>query len=78
MLEKARRARVRAADTFAAAVKDVDLVIAAVTAASSADVARNASKSLVAGQVFLDINSCSPATKRANAAVVQSSGAAVA
>jgi 3-hydroxyisobutyrate dehydrogenase-like beta-hydroxyacid dehydrogenase len=28
-----------------------------------------------AGQIFLDINSCSPATKRSNAAAVQSSGA---
>src|SRR5690242_19673484 len=75
MLEKARRAQVRAVDTLAAAVKEVDLVISAVTAGSSADVARNAAKSLRAGQVFLDINSCSPATKRANAAAVQSSGA---
>ena len=30
---------------------------------------------LHAGQVFLDINSCSPDTKRANAAAVESSGA---
>jgi 3-hydroxyisobutyrate dehydrogenase-like beta-hydroxyacid dehydrogenase len=75
MLEKARRAQVRAADTFEAAVQDVDLVISAVTAASSAEVARNASKALRAGQMFLDINSCSPATKRTNATLVQSSGA---
>jgi 3-hydroxyisobutyrate dehydrogenase-like beta-hydroxyacid dehydrogenase len=75
MLEKARRAQVRAADTFAAAVKDADLVISAVTAAASGDVAREASKNLRAGQIFLDINSCSPATKRTNAAAVQSSGA---
>jgi 3-hydroxyisobutyrate dehydrogenase-like beta-hydroxyacid dehydrogenase len=75
MLEKARRARVRAVDTLDAAVKDVEMVISAVTAASSADVARNAAKSLRAGQIFLDINSCSPATKRANAAAVQGAGA---
>jgi 3-hydroxyisobutyrate dehydrogenase-like beta-hydroxyacid dehydrogenase len=75
MLEKARRAQVRAVDTVDAAVKDVDMVISAVTAGSSADVARNAAKSLRAGQIFLDINSCSPATKRTNAAVVQRSGA---
>ncbi len=75
MLEKARRARVTSADSFAAAVKDADLVISAVTAASSADVARAASKTLRAGQIFLDINSCSPATKRGNAQTVQSSGA---
>jgi 3-hydroxyisobutyrate dehydrogenase-like beta-hydroxyacid dehydrogenase len=51
-------------------------VIAAVTAASSAAVAQDAGKWMRAGQIFLDINSCSPATKRANAAAVESSGAA--
>jgi 3-hydroxyisobutyrate dehydrogenase-like beta-hydroxyacid dehydrogenase len=75
MLEKAGRAQVRAVDTLAAAVKDVGMVVSAVTAGASADVARNAAKSLRAGQIFLDINSCSPATKRANAAVVHGSGA---
>jgi 3-hydroxyisobutyrate dehydrogenase-like beta-hydroxyacid dehydrogenase len=75
MLDKARRVRVQTADSFDAAVKDADLVISAVTAASSADVARSASKALRAGQIFLDINSCSPATKRSNAQTVQSSGA---
>jgi len=75
MLDKARRAGVQAADSFDVAVQGAELVVSAVTAASSADVARSASKGLRAGQVFLDINSCSPATKRSNAQVVQSSGA---
>ena len=75
MLEKASQARVSTADTFDAAVKDADLVISAVTAASSEDVARSAGKALRAGQVFLDINSCSPATKRTNSQVVEGSGA---
>lgn len=75
MWDKARRARVQAAESFDAAVRGADLVVSAVTAASSADVARNASRALRAGQVFLDINSCSPATKRSNAQIVQSSGA---
>ncbi len=75
MRERARQARVGAADSFEAAVKDADLVISAVTAASSADVARNASKALRAGQIFLDINSCSPQTKRSNSQLVESSGA---
>ena len=75
MLEKAKQARVGTADTFDEAVKDADLVISAVTAASSEDVARSASKALRAGQVFLDINSCSPATKRTNSQVVEGSGA---
>jgi 3-hydroxyisobutyrate dehydrogenase-like beta-hydroxyacid dehydrogenase len=76
MLEKAKQARVSAAQSFDAAVKDADLVISAVTAASSGDVALGASKALRAGQIFLDINSCSPATKRSNAQLVESSGAA--
>jgi 3-hydroxyisobutyrate dehydrogenase-like beta-hydroxyacid dehydrogenase len=75
MLDQTRRAGVKAADTFDTAVKDADLVISAVTAASSSDVARSASQALHAGQVFLDINSCSPATKRGNAEAVQRSGA---
>jgi 3-hydroxyisobutyrate dehydrogenase-like beta-hydroxyacid dehydrogenase len=75
LLEKARRARVRALDTLGAAVKDADLVISAVTASSSADVAASAGRALRSGQIFLDINSCSPDTKRANALIVQGSGA---
>jgi 3-hydroxyisobutyrate dehydrogenase-like beta-hydroxyacid dehydrogenase len=75
MLEKARQARVLAADTLGAAVQDADLVISAVTASSSAEVAASASKVLRAGQIFLDINSCSPDTKRSNAEAVERSGA---
>jgi 3-hydroxyisobutyrate dehydrogenase-like beta-hydroxyacid dehydrogenase len=75
MLDKARRARVQAADSFDAAVRGADLVVSAVTAAASADVARSASKALGSGQIFLDINSCSPATKRSNAQIVAGSGA---
>ena len=75
MLEKAKQGRVSTADTFDEAVKDADLVISAVTAASSENVARSAGKVLRAGQVFLDINSCSPATKRTNSQLVEGSGA---
>lgn len=75
MLEKASRLNVRTADSFGAAVKGADLIISAVTANSSAAVAQSASQALGAGQIFLDINSCSPATKRSNSETVQSSGA---
>jgi 3-hydroxyisobutyrate dehydrogenase-like beta-hydroxyacid dehydrogenase len=75
MLEKARRARVRAAGTFEDAVAGAQVVISAVTASSSADVAGKAAKSLRAGQVLLDINSVSPAKKLANAALVEAAGA---
>ena len=75
MLEKAARAGVATADSLGAAVLGADLVVSAVTASSSAAVATGAGKVLRAGQVFLDINSCSPDTKRSNAEAVQSSGA---
>jgi 3-hydroxyisobutyrate dehydrogenase-like beta-hydroxyacid dehydrogenase len=75
MLEKARRAQVRAAATFADAVAGAQVVISAVTASSSADVAGKAAESLRAGQVLLDINSVSPAKKLSNAALVEAAGA---
>jgi len=75
MVDKARRAHVRVARTFAEAVAGVQVVISAVTASSSADVAGEAAKSLRAGQVLLDINSVSPAKKLSNAALVEAAGA---
>jgi 3-hydroxyisobutyrate dehydrogenase-like beta-hydroxyacid dehydrogenase len=75
MLEKARRGHVRAAATFEDAVAGAQVVISAVTASSSADVAAKAAKSLRAGQVLLDINSVSPARKLSNAALVEAAGA---
>jgi len=75
MLEKARRVRVRAADTFEDAVAGASIVISAVTATSSSDVAAKAARVLRAGQVLLDINSVSPAKKLANAALVGAAGA---
>jgi 3-hydroxyisobutyrate dehydrogenase-like beta-hydroxyacid dehydrogenase len=75
LLEKAQRAHVRAALTFAEAVDGVQVVISAVTAASSADVAGKAAETLRPGQVLLDINSVSPAKKLSNAALVEAVGA---
>src|SRR5690242_3940387 len=63
MREKALRAGVRAADTFEDAVTAAEVVISAVTAASSAEVASKAAGALRTGQVLLDINSVSPAKK---------------
>jgi 3-hydroxyisobutyrate dehydrogenase-like beta-hydroxyacid dehydrogenase len=57
MRDRAQRARVRAADTFDAAVAGMQVVISAVTASSSADVAARAAGVLRSGQVLLDINS---------------------
>jgi len=75
MIEKARTHKVRAAPDTASAITGADLVLSAVTASSSAQVALEAAKSLGVGQIFLDINSCSPATKRGNAQAVEHSGA---
>jgi 3-hydroxyisobutyrate dehydrogenase-like beta-hydroxyacid dehydrogenase len=74
MLERARRAQVRAANTFEEAVAGVQVVISAVTASSSADVAAKAARSLRSGQVLLDINSVSPAKKLSNAALLDAVG----
>lgn len=75
MLAKAERAHVRVADSFAAAVSGAELVISAVTASSSGDVAALGGRHLRADQVFLDINSVSPGKKQASARAVESSGA---
>ncbi|MEJ1961211.1 MAG: DUF1932 domain-containing protein [Gammaproteobacteria bacterium] len=75
MLAKAERAHVRAADSFAAAVSGAELVISAVTASSSGDVAALGGQHLGAGQVFLDINSVSPGKKLLSARAVETSGA---
>src|SRR5215467_11197036 len=68
MLAKARDCDVRACESLAGSLRDAELVISAVTASSALEVARDASKVLRAGQIFMDINSVSPGTKRTNAA----------
>lgn len=75
MRAKAERAGVRAVDTLAAAVANADLIISAVTASSSGDVAALAAESMRAGQVFLDINSVSPAKKQSSCRIVEDAGA---
>jgi 3-hydroxyisobutyrate dehydrogenase-like beta-hydroxyacid dehydrogenase len=75
MRAKAERAKVRAADTLAAAVADAQLVISAVTASSSGDVASEAARTMRGGQIFLDINSCSPAKKQSSAKSLETCGA---
>jgi 3-hydroxyisobutyrate dehydrogenase-like beta-hydroxyacid dehydrogenase len=75
MLAKARDCNVRACESLAECVHNADLVISAVTASSALDVARDASKYLRTGQFFMDINSVSPGTKRADATHVDHSGA---
>ncbi len=65
-----------ACDSAAAAAAGARIVISAVTAASARAVAEAAARYLGPGQIFLDLNSVSPETKRASAAAVERSGAA--
>jgi 3-hydroxyisobutyrate dehydrogenase-like beta-hydroxyacid dehydrogenase len=76
MLARLAAAGVDPAPSLAEALQGAKLVISAVTAAASQDVARAAGPLLREGQLFLDLNSVSPDTKRACAAWVQASGAA--
>lgn len=71
MLSKASKCGVRAAANLYNCVRDSQLVISAVTAASALDVAKEAGKVLHTGQIFLDINSVSPETKRKAARLME-------
>lgn len=64
MLSKAAKCRVTAAESLRACLQDAELVISAVTASSALDVAAEAAPILHPWQIFLDINSVSPETKR--------------
>ena len=75
MLTKAKTAKVRAADSLKEAVLGAELVIAAVTASSATDVAKDAAAVLKPGQFYMDLNSVSPKTKTKVAESVGKSGA---
>jgi 3-hydroxyisobutyrate dehydrogenase-like beta-hydroxyacid dehydrogenase len=73
--DKARVLGVEACASAAAAAEGTQILFSAVTATSARDVAEEAGNYLVPGQFFVDINSVSPETKRADAASVARSGA---
>jgi 3-hydroxyisobutyrate dehydrogenase-like beta-hydroxyacid dehydrogenase len=73
--KRAREAGVRPASGAADAARGADIVISAVTADAAASVAMRAAEYLRAGQIFFDINSASPATKRASARHVEATAA---
>lgn len=75
MRSKAIAAGVRPFDYLREALGGAQLVISAVTASSSGDVAASVAPEMRPGQYFLDLNSVSPATKRSSARKVESSGA---
>jgi len=76
MLARAKSGNVRACDTLEGAVHRANLVISAVTASSAAGVARSAAPFLRRGQIYLDLNSVSPETKREIARTLSESPAA--
>ncbi len=69
--ERLRRAgeasRVRVANSAADAVRGADLIVSAVTAASSVEAARSVKPQMAPGSFFLDINSVSPGRKQETA-----------
>lgn len=75
MLAKAARCGVRPALSLADAVQGAALVFSAVTAANALSVAAQCAPLLSGGQVFLDLNSVAPNTKRAAAALIEQHGA---
>ncbi|MBS0969123.1 DUF1932 domain-containing protein [Chimaeribacter arupi] len=75
MLAKAARCGVRPALSPADAVQGATWVFSVVTAANALDVAAQCAPLLTGGQVFLDLNSVAPNTKRAAAALIEQHGA---
>ena len=71
MLSKARSSGVKAEDNLRDCIRNADLVISAVTASSALQVAQDAAPLLHRDQIFLDINSVSPETKRKASACIE-------
>ncbi len=70
----ARDAGVVACDSIAQLCADADLVISAVTASHTLEVAQVSAPHLRPGTVFLDLNSASPGTKQQAAALIEGAG----
>lgn len=78
MQDAARAAKVDLRHSSRAAVEGADIVFSFVTASSAIDAASEASQYLNTGQLYIDCNSVSPATKRKAGEPVTASGAAYA
>lgn len=72
--DKARALSIEASPSAAAAAEGARIVFSCVTATAAKDVAEEAGSYLRPGQFFVDINSVSPETKRADADAVARSG----
>lgn len=71
MLRKAQACGVTTADNLKHCLHKAELVISAVTASSTLDVAKEAGSILDKSQLFVDINSVSPETKRKAAGYIE-------
>jgi len=74
MMERAEKAGVHPARSAAEAAAGADLILVAVTASSSLDVARSAAGFIAPGQFYLDINSVAPSTKQKAAELIEQAG----
>ncbi|MEO8675309.1 MAG: DUF1932 domain-containing protein [Casimicrobiaceae bacterium] len=74
MLSAAVERQVTMAESNREAIHGARIIVSAVTAASSTDVARETASALVPGQIFADLNSVSPGTKRGNAKLIEGAG----
>ncbi|KAB2874272.1 MAG: NAD(P)-dependent oxidoreductase [Burkholderiaceae bacterium] len=63
------------ADSHAAAVRDAELIVSAVTASQAVPVAQASAPGLARGSFFLDFNSASPGAKTRAAQIVDAAGA---
>jgi len=75
MRHRIELAGVDAAPTLQAALRGAKLVISAVTATCAAQVARDSAMHLATGQLYLDINGVTPASKRDAAQLIEARGA---
>ena len=75
LLEKAEVAKVRVAENLEQAISEADLVLSTVTASSAIPVAKHAAAFLQMNQIYMDMNSVSPDTKKEIGAEIEKSGA---
>lgn len=75
LIARAETLGVRVAADAADASRGARIVVSAVTAAAAGEVAEAAARYLEPGQIFFDINSASPGTKKMAAGAVEAAGA---
>lgn len=73
--EKAERLGITTAASPQSAVAEADIVISAVTTSRTLEAALAAAPYLKSGQIYLDLNSTSPPTKREAASAIEAGGA---